>query len=131
MTYLGEEKPSLDDLTQLTIPDTDLTQGGTMYISEEEYFKHFGTKGMKWGVRKAATGITNSQIKLHTKARDSKGIIGAVAQLDKHTWGRKGRFERMHNKRIGELERSKERIANGELAVRTLLFGPQYSRVKK
>jgi hypothetical protein len=83
---------------------------------------------MKWGVRKAATARTNSQIKVHQNARDGKGLAGKLALADKHTWGGNGRFEAYHNKRISELERSNERIANGELAVRTLIFGPQYSR---
>lgn len=111
------EKPSLDELTELV---------------------HHGVKGMRWGVRSRSSGggvlqrqasrQTDRAIRLHTNARDNKGIIGKVALLDKHTWGRSGRFEGYHNKRIGELERSKERIAQGELVARTLVLGPKYSK---
>lgn len=103
--------------------------------------EHHGVKGMRWGVRGArssvggvlrtqATRKTQRMIDLHTKARDNKGLIGKVAQIDKHTWGGKGRFEGYHNHRIAELERSQERIATGHLVAKTLLLGPQYSKAK-
>ena len=119
MEIVGSEKPSLEDLV------------------------HFGVKGMKWGVRKQnpglvgrtarriATSKTQSQINLHNKALQGKGLIGLAAKLDKHTWGRKGRFEGYHNKRISELNRSKDRIAEGDLVVKTILFGAQYSKPKR
>lgn len=93
---------------------------------------HYGKKGMKWGVRntaqRMATRSTQRAVKQHQNALSGKGVVGKVALLDKYTWGRNGRFEGYHDKKIGQLERSKERIANGELAARTLLFGPVYSK---
>jgi hypothetical protein len=110
-------------------PDGRLVSGRALV---EDTLEHYGTKGMKWGVRRAAvkvaTSRTNAAIKVHENARDNKGVTGKVALLDKYTWGRNGRHEAYQNKRISELERSKERIEKGELVVTTLIFGPQYSR---
>lgn len=109
-------------------------------ISREEALAHFGVKGMKWGVRKAATAMkpqniatrkTEKRIKAHTKALTGKGITGKLALADKYTWGGNGRFEGYHNKKISQLERSVERIENGELIARTILFGPVKSRIPK
>lgn len=116
------DKPSLDKLTVL---------------------EHHGVKGMRWGVRKAssissgvrktartqATRKTDRLIKVHQKALSGKGLVGKAALLDKYTWGRNGRFQGYHNTKIAQLEKSKERIDAGELAVRTILFGPKYSKV--
>jgi len=103
---------------------------------------HHGVKGMKWGVRRdrsspgvvtrgarrLATASTQKAINQHTRALNNKGLIGKAALVDKHTWGRSGRFEAYHNKRISELHRSQQRIAKGHLTARTLIFGPQYSK---
>jgi hypothetical protein len=108
---IDEDKPSLDELTVL---------------------EHHGVKGMRWGVRKAAQSVatahTRKRITVHKNALAGKGLVGAAAKLDKVTWGRNGKFQAYHNKKISELERSQERIANGELVAKTLLFGPQYSK---
>lgn len=114
-TVTHHEKPSLEDLV------------------------HHGVKGMKWGVRRSgssgggilrrqATLQTERAIRLHKNARDNKGLIGKAALADKHTWGRSGKFEGYHDKRIAELERSKERIAKGQLVAHTLILGPKYSK---
>ena len=105
---MDEEKPSLEDLM------------------------HFGKKGMRWGVRNASQNLararTAKQIKLHEDARDSKGLTGAIAMLDKYTWGGGGRFEGYHNTKISELKKSQDRIDRGELVARTIIFGPRYSK---
>lgn len=105
--------------------------------------EHFGVKGMKWGQRKAepsafgrttrktATFQTDRAITAHKQALSGRGVTGKLAKLDKHTWGGNGRFEGYHNKKIAQLERSKERISQGELVTRTILFGPVYSKLPK
>lgn len=107
---------------------------------DEALLEHHGVRGMKWGVRRdrssggggvlrrQATMQTSRAIQLHKNALSNKGVVGKAALLDKHTWGKDGKFEGYHNKRIKELERSKERIANGELVARTLIAGPKYSK---
>lgn len=110
-------------------------------LTPEEFLEHFGVKGMKWGVRKKsdpsvrqqfrrarAANVTDAQIQRHEKVKAGKGVLGKAGMIDKYTWGRNGRFEGYHDKRIAELERSKERISQGELVARTLILGPQYSR---
>ncbi len=110
-------------------PDGRLVSGRALV---EDTLEHYGTKGMKWGVRKAAIKLATAQadkdIKLHKDARDNKGLIGKAALADKYTWGRNGKFEGYHNARIAELERSRERIQNGEMLTRTILFGTKYSK---
>lgn len=114
-----------------------------MFEDLDEAMEHFGVPGMKWGVRrespgkirtaarKAAIAITDDEIRQHKEALSGKGLIGVTAKLDKVTWGRNGRFEGYHNKKISELENSKAQIALGKGTVTTLLFGPQYTRPKK
>jgi hypothetical protein len=101
----------------------------------EAFLAHYGKKGMRWGVRSAATSLasksTERRIQQHKNARDNKGLTGKLALADKYTWGGNGRHERYQNKSIAQLERSKERISNGELVAKTLLFGPQYTKAPK
>jgi hypothetical protein len=114
-------------------------------ILREDALEHFGVKGMHWGVRKNsqtggssgpskaqkfATNRTEKAIRLHEKARDNKGVIGKVALIDKYTWGGNGRFEKLQNKRISQLENSVELISNGKHVASTILFGPQYTKDK-
>lgn len=105
-------------------------------VTREQALAHFGVKGMKWGVRNAARNVatakTQRQIGLHEKLRDQKGVAAKIVGApDKYTWGGNGRFEAFHNKRIDQLKNSQQRIDNGELVARTLLFGPQYTKPKK
>jgi hypothetical protein len=115
----------------------------------EDFLEHFGVKGMHWGQRKSiasagvskvggaakkvATWQTNRQIDLHKQARDGKGTVGLVAKLDKVTWGRNGRFEKYHDTKIAQLEKSNERIAAGGklITALTIVKGAQYSKLKK
>lgn len=120
-----KEKPSLAELTEL---------------------QHHGVKGMRWGVRSRSSGgggvlrtqaarRTQRQINIHTAFRDQKGrtpahtaVIKGLSVVDKNTWGRNGRWEGYHNKKISQLERSQQRISQGELIARTLIAGPKYSK---
>ena len=126
-------------------------------VVAEDFLEHYGVKGMRWGVRRSreklsaarasrkkkientnnplrkgarkyATSRTNQMIRTHKNARDGKRFIGLVAKADKYTWGRNGKFEKYHNSRISELERSNELISKGKKTTRTILWGPQYSR---
>lgn len=109
--------------------------------------QHFGVKGMKWGVRKddsgggsskggvvkraaikRATKVTAKQKRRHEAALSGHGVWGKMAAPDRLTWGRGGRFERYQETSISRLDNSLKRIENGELLVRTILFGPQYKK---
>jgi hypothetical protein len=113
-------------------------------MSEEDLqaeLAHYGKKGMKWGTRRAAGPLTptpkqsvgqtiakNMTIqrqKLHQ--RNATGAITKpIRSLDNKITG--GKYKAINQRRVGELERSKERIAAGELVARTILFGAVYTK---
>lgn len=55
-----------------------------------------------------------AQKKSFEKALDGKGLIGLAAQVDKATWGRKGRYENYANNSIDQINRDVETIKKGE-----------------
>lgn len=127
-SQLGKEPP--ESIRQDAMGDDTYIQTGEEL--SDLFLEHFGVKGMRWGVRnfaqRTAARKTKRQIEVHKDVLSNTGAIGLASRLDKYTWGGSGRFEGYHNKRISELERSVERIESGELLVRTMLFGPQYSK---
>lgn len=48
------------------------------------------------------------------KARDGKGLEGAVAKLAKSSWGRNGRYEDVANKSIQSMQKDIDTIKKGE-----------------
>lgn len=47
------------------------------------------------------------------KARDGKGVEGAVAKIAKSTWGRNGRYEDVANKSIQSIQKDIDKIKKG------------------
>ena len=52
---------SLDEDTALAQSDTDHSGGDNMEHDESFYLKHFGVKGMKWGLRKATDKVSEAR----------------------------------------------------------------------
>lgn len=71
----------------------------------DAFLAHQGVKGMKWGVRR-----NEAQIRRHESARDGKGAIGALAALDRNTWGRNGRFDKYQNAHIDALKNKNSKL---------------------
>lgn len=107
MTYLGEEKPSL------------------------EYLVHAGVMGMKWGVRKSGNRVRGAlsdqnqrSTAVLTRARENraKGIsenIGRGLGVGLNL-GTK-RFNKNVDKELSKLDEQKKRIEGGKLSARDIL----------
>ena len=105
MTMLGQEKPSLEDLT------------------------HYGTKGMKWGVRKKK--YTSDEIhdararqesRLHRYNTEVHNVNLATGKGKAAAAKRLVKAERDHD--TNEDRVIAEHMTRGEKAVEALLFGP-------
>lgn len=101
-----------------------------MYISEEEYLKHFGVMGMKWGIRsgRGTTGVSRlagakidqndrriSRIKTQQKHAKESGFlrnsvrygeVGALLLKSK-------RFQKKMETKVSELTSQNERFKSG------------------
>lgn len=92
----------------------------------EDFLEHYGVKGMKWGVRKAASGITNAGLSINAGVRDAvnrQREKNAVTKAERKENFEKaqaaGYTSRMRNKDINDVgirgtRRIEKRIANGE-----------------
>lgn len=106
MTFVGGEKPSLDDLV------------------------HYGTKGMKWGVRKANPTTTEIRdARLRQRGRESR-FDNAIIDLNLARTDRdvKSAVKR-YNKAVTDLSTSEDavtaqRLTKGEKWTLAILSGP-------
>lgn len=75
----SHEEQLLDDFLEHYALDTIYTD-----MTVEEYFEHFGVKGMKWGVRKdtRGQGLTAWMIKDGASKADMNGLKRAIARVD-------------------------------------------------
>lgn len=96
----------------------------------DDFLAHYGVKGMKWGVRKAASGVASgaasagSSIKAGVKdavqrSKEKRQVVKAERKANFEKAREAGYSARMRNKDLGEIGkkgvlRVEKRIANGE-----------------
>lgn len=99
-----------------------MTDVGSMTI--EEALAHYGVRGMKWGVRKADPGGLSRFSAAKVQAND-RLIRSNQRALERRKTSRTARVlyskDKKLNKNILKLEKSNERIRNGEKKVRDIL----------
>lgn len=101
MTYLGQEKPSLEDLA------------------------HYGVPGMKWGHRKARTGLIDKKTARLDRVASGKGSVldkaktlsGASAHRLITSRGLKNEAAR----KSADLKEQKQRLATGHAKIADIL----------
>lgn len=87
----------------------------------KDVLEHYGTKGMKWGVRKEAALQRNTRLATGTASRREKlGYKLSVSGLDLYV-AKKGGFSSVAQMRMTALQQQKDRINRGEATVRDKL----------
>lgn len=100
-----------------------------MYYSEvEDHLEHFGVKGMKWGIRKAASG---SEIRSARQRLDQKRLKLYVAedQLYRGNAKQQAAAKKQYDKLVKDWDDDPDRaistrLTRGETAALVLLTGP-------
>lgn len=100
-----------------------MTDIGSMSI--EEAMAHYGTKGMKWGVRKKSDAPGISRLSAAKIQANDRVIRSNQKALERRKTSRVARAlyskEKKINKNILKLEQSNERIRKGEKKIQDIL----------